>query len=244
MKYLLILLFLAQPLAAQTFTVIHKKTFWRDDHGTIDISDQGIRYTSDKAKNSRSWSYQDIQYLDRISRREFTILSYEDESRYLGRDKSYHFVITEGELTDELFRKISEKIGRPVTDRVVPDNVAVQYRIPVKHLHAFGGCEGVLQFTKDSIIYDSKNKKDAREWKLDRDVQSVWSSDRYQLEIHVYENNRREFSRTRIYKFSLKTALDPEIYRRLKLKLYDLEATHSPIQPPAMKIEDSKNPDR
>ena len=230
MKYLLILVFLAQPLAAQTFTVIHEKTFWPDGHGTIDITDKGIRYTSDKAKDSRSWSYQDIQYLDRISPTEFTILSYEDESRYLGRDKSYHFVITKGELTDELFRKISEKMDRPVTDRVVPDNIAARYKIPAKHIHTFGGCEGILEFTGDSIIYATKHKKDAREWKLGRDVQSVWSSDRYQLEIHVYENNRREFSRTRIYKFALKTPLDPEVYRRLKLRLYDLEAAHSPIQ--------------
>ena len=232
MKYLLILLLLAQPVAAQTFTVIHEKTFWRDGHGTIEITDEGIRYTADKAKDSRYWSYQDIQYLDRISVREFTILSYEDEARYLGRDKSYHFVITEGELTDPVFEKICRKLDRPVTDRIVPDNIAVQYRIPVKHLHTFGGCEGVLQFTKDSIIYDTKNKKDARVWKLSRDVQSVWSSDRYQLEIHVYENNRREFSRSRIYKFALKIPLDPEFYKRLKLKLYDLEAVRSTIRQP------------
>ena len=230
MKYILMLLFLAQPLAAQTFTVIHEKRLWKDGRGTMEFNDEGIRYTSDKAKDSRSWAYQNIQYLDRISRKEFTILSYEDEARYLGRDKSYHFVIVEGEFTDELFRKISEKMDRPVTNRIVPENVVVQYQIPVKHTHTFGGCEGVLQFTKDSIIYATKYKQDAREWELGQDVQSVWSSDRYQLEIHIYENNRREFSRTRIYKFALKTPLDPEFYKKLKLKLYDLEAVHSPIQ--------------
>jgi len=229
MKYLLILVFLVQPLAAQIFTVTHEKRLWRDGHGTMEIDDEGIRYTSDKAKDSRSWSYQDIQYLDRISGKEFTILTYEDETRYLGRDKSYHFVIAEGELTDELFRKISGKMGRPVTDRVPPDDVSVEYRIPAKHTHTFGGCEGVLQFTGDSIIYATKHKEDAREWKIDRDVQSVWSSDRYQLEIHVYENNRLDFSRTRIFNFALKAPLDPEIYRRLKLRLYDLETAHSPI---------------
>lgn len=222
MKYLLMLLFLAQPLAAQTFTVIHEKRLWRDGHGTIEITDQGIRYTSDKAKDSRSWLYQDIQYLDRISGKEFTILSYEDESRYFGRDKSYHFVITKGELTDDIFRKIAEKLDRPVTDRMPPDNVAAEYEIPVKHLHTFGGCEGVLRFTDDSISYATKNKKDARDWKLGRDVQSVWSSDPYQLEIRVYENNRREFSRTRIYNFQLKEPLDWKMYRELKLRLYAL----------------------
>ena len=229
MKYLLILAFLVQPLAAQTFTVIHEKTLWRDVHGTIEITDEGIRYTSNKEKDSRSWSYQDIQYLDRISSKEFTVLTYEDEARYLGRDKSYHFIITDGVLTDELFRKISEKMDRPVTDRVQPGDVSVEYQIPVKHLHTFGGCEGILQFTGESIIYATKHKEDARDWKLGRDIQSVWSSDRYQLEIHVYENNRREFSRTRVYKFTLKTPLDPMFYKKLKLKLYDLEAVHSPI---------------
>jgi hypothetical protein len=230
MKYLFILLFLAQPLAAQTFTVIHEKKFWRDGNGTIEITDEGIQYASDKAKDSRSWAYRDIQYLDRISDTEFTILSYEDEARYLGRDKSYHFIITEGELTDAIFEKISRRINRPVTDRMPPDDAAVEYWIPAKHTHALGGCEGILQFTKDSIIYSTEHKEDAREWKLGRDVQSVWSSDRYQLEIHVYENNRREFNRTRIYKFALKAPLDPEIYRRLKLRLYDLESVHAPIQ--------------
>lgn len=223
MKYLLILVFLAQPLAAQTFTVIHEKRLWSDGHGTFDITDEGIRYTSNKAEDSRNWTYRDIQLLDRISRKEFAILSYEDEGRYLGRDKSYHFVITEGEFTDELFRKISERMDRPATNRTIANSGIVRYQVPVKHTHTFGGCEGDLRFTGDSIIYATTHEEDAREWKLGRDVQSVWSSDPYQLEIHVYENNRREFSKTRVYKFQLKEALDLEIYRKLKLQLYDLD---------------------
>ena len=61
----------------------------------------------------------------------------------------------------------------------------------VKHLHSFGGCEGTLRFTEDAITYVTENENDAREWSLVRDVHSVWSSDRYQLQIHAYENNRR-----------------------------------------------------
>jgi hypothetical protein len=230
MKYFLMLLFLAQPLAAQTFSVVHEKRFWRDGHGTILIEDDGIRYMTEKKGENRFWPYQDIQNLDRISGREFTILTYEDETRYLGRDRSYHFVITEGELTDEIFRKISEKMAVPVTDRKVPENVESNYRIPVKHLHTFGGCEGVLEFTDNEIIYDTGHKEDARVWKLDSDIQSVWSSDRYRLEIHVYENNRREFSRTRVYRFALKTPLNQDVYRKLKLQLYDLETVRDPLR--------------
>jgi hypothetical protein len=230
MKYFLMLLFVAQPLAAQTFTVIHEKRLWSDGSGKIEITDDGIKYVAEKEKDNRAWTYQDIQYFDRISSKEFTILSYEDERRLLGRDKSFHFVIIEGELTDELFRAISNRLNRPVTNRVMPDLAMIHYELPVKHQHTFGGCEGTLKFTKDAIYYVTNHKKDSREWQLARDVQSIWSADRYRLEIHVFDNNRREFSRTRVYKFDLKEALNPEIYRTLKLKLYNLEAVHLPIQ--------------
>ena len=84
----------------------------------------------------------------------------------------------------------------------------------------------MLKFTADAIYYVTGNKEDAREWLWSRDVQSVWSINPYQLEVHAYDNNRREFSRTRIYQFDLKAPLDPEFYRTLKLKLYNLESAH------------------
>ena len=99
----------------------------------------------------------------------------------------------------------------------------------MKHQHTFGGCEGTLKFTEDGIYYVTDHKEDAREWRFATDIQSVWSSNRYQLEIHAFDNNRREFSRTRVYKFNLKEPLDPEMYRSLKLKLYDLESVHRPM---------------
>jgi hypothetical protein len=230
MKYLLAILLLAQPLAAQTFSVIHEKSLWRDGKGKIEITDEGIEFKADKEKDSRIWKYEDIQYFDRISSKEFTILSYEDSRLLLGRDKQYHFLITDGELTEAVFNQIRARMNKPATNRQFPAVTDVQYQLPVKHLHTFGGCEGTLKFTEDAIYYVTNDKKDAREWRYDTDIQSIWSSDRYQLEIHAYDNNRREFSRTRVYKFELKEPLDPQVYRSLKLKLYHLEAAHDPIQ--------------
>jgi hypothetical protein len=117
---------------------------------------------------------------------------------------------------------ISQRLGKPVTNRVVGE-VAAKYELPVKHLHTFGGCEGRLLFTDDAVFYSTEHAADAREWKLARDVRAVSSVDPYLLEIRVFENNRREFSRMRVYRFALKRALDAEFYRNLKLKLYDLE---------------------
>lgn len=226
MKYLILLWISLQLLSAQTFQVKRLKTLWRDAEGQIRITEEGIAYDAKKPRHSRNWKYEDIQYFDRISNKEFTVLSYEDAKWQLGRDREYRFVITSGELTDDLFQRISARLKKPLTNRVTGEVSGVQYEIPVKHLHTLGGCEGVLKFTDDAIYYETADKKDAREWLLARDVESVWSMDPYQLEIHVYDNNRREFSRTRVYKFELKRALDPDFYRALKLKFYHLAVVH------------------
>ena len=178
MNYLLILLFMVQPLAAQTFDVIHEKTLWSDSGGKIEITDDGIVFVAEKEEDSRTWRYEDIQYFDRISSKEFTILSYEDNSMLLGRDKQYHFLISEGELTTDIFYRIRDRLNRPATNREFPDAVNAQYELPVKHQHAFGGCEGTLRFTEDKIYYVTENKKDAREWRFATDIQSIWSSNR------------------------------------------------------------------
>ncbi len=227
MRYLTLLLltlFCLQGAAAQTtFEVIHKKRFWQDGRGEILISAEGIAFRAAEEKNSRRWAYSDIQYFDRVSEQEFVVLSYEDEKWKLGRDRQFHFVVTSGKLTDALFASISERLGRPVTDRVFRKPAETAFEVPVKHLHGFGGCEGMLVFTPETVSYSTEHVKDARVWRLDRDVESVWSSSPYHLELHVYDNNRREFRRTRVYKFDLKQPLDPARYRDLKLRLYDLD---------------------
>jgi hypothetical protein len=250
MKYIFLLAICTQFLAAQTFEVKRLKRIWWDGGGQIEITNDGITYKAKKPKNSRTWKYSDLQYFDRISNKEFVILSYEDVSWRFGRDREYHFVITSGELTDEVFRQISRRLNKPLTNRVVEkvsgvryeipvkpltnrvvEKVSgVRYEIPVKHQHRLGGCEGVLKFTADAIYYSTDHKKDAREWLLARDVQSVWSMHPYELEVRVYDNNRREFSRTRVYKFDLKQRLDAEFYRSLKLKLYQLEIENSLVK--------------
>ena len=226
---LAILLLFAAGLQAATFPVVHVKTAWFDGEGTVEINDQGISFQARKEKHSRRWSWLDIQYFDRVSEREFVVLTYEDQARYLGRDRSYRFQITDGVFSDDLFRLVSEHMARPVTNRVVREPAAVLYEVPVKHLHTFGGCEGVLRFTADRIDYITGHSKDAREWLLARDVQSVWSADTYRLTVYTYDDNRREFRRARAFQFDLKEPLDAKFYRQLKLKLYGLETVHLPL---------------
>ncbi len=246
MKYRVLLLAMSASLSAQTFPARLVKPLWPDRHGIVKISDQGVAFAAphtkhgpewvgvqhvvhaldelDNRPHSLSWKWTDIQYFDRISRKEFVVLTYRDDWRFLGRDEEFRFRLTEGELTDAILQEISRYLGRPVTDRVPPEKVAALYSIPVKRDGTFRGSEGELNFTNTAICYVTKAKAGSRTWHMDRDIVSVWSDDPYQLEIRAYENNRREFSRTVTYKFDLKQKLDPEFYRKLKLRLYGLEA--------------------
>lgn len=227
----LLALLVAIPAAAQTFPVVQKKALWPDGHGKLIFSEDGIEFrAAGKEQNSRKWSYRDIQHLDRVSPTELVILSYEDQKWQLGRDREFRFVLTGGEISNELFDNLRSRLGRPATDRVVAEVEASLYEIAVKHLHTFGGCEGRLLFTQNGVAYQTPHTKDAREWRFGSEIESVWSQDPYHLEIHVYGNNRREFSRTRVYAFALKEPLDSAFYRDLKMKLYGLAQSSEPLR--------------
>jgi hypothetical protein len=207
-----------------------EKPLWPDRDGTVEINDQGIAYSVNNKKQNLRFAWLDIQYFDRVSPNEFVVLTYKDQRLLLGRDREYHFIITQGELSDALFAMISNHLKLPVTDRVPPGKVAAVYTLPVKRNRGLGGSEGELEFTRNAIYYVTNNKSDGRTWFMDRDIVTVWSDDPYRLEIRAYENNRREFSRTASYKFDLKEKLDPEFYRELKLKLYGLETNNEVIR--------------
>lgn len=210
--------------AQSSFEVVRKKPFWPNAKGTLVIGDDGVEFRREKEEDTKSWSYRDIQSLDRISPTEIEILTYEDVAWRLGQDRSYRFSLVSGEIDDALFESMAGKIGRSVTDRIVEDGPRDAPRLPVKHLKPFGGSEGELIFGESAIYYATDAPKQAREWRLDRDVESVWAAHRYQLELHVFEAGRRDFDDTQVYRFQLKKPLDPDLYRGLKLRLYDLRA--------------------
>ncbi len=98
--------------------------------------------------------------------------------------------------------------------------IEAEYQVPVKHLHTFGGCEGALYFSKDWIVYETDHPKDARTWKRNRDVESVWSLNRFQLEVHVFEENKRASDKTRRFRFQLKEPLDESYYEQLRREFF------------------------
>ncbi len=207
-------------LAGQSLQAVHDHDPWGECHGTITVSDSGVDFESDKPEHSRHWKWIDIQSFDRLSERRFSVLTWEDQSWKLGLDRSFDFHVEAGQppLTTEIFNRITSHLKGPVTDRQAA-SIEAEYSVPVKHLHTFGGCEGTLRFSSDWIVFESDNKRDTRTWRRDRDVESFWSPDPYHLEIHTYEENQKEFDKTRRFRFQLKAPLDRTYYGRLRRQM-------------------------
>jgi hypothetical protein len=216
-QIVLLLILLGSWVRAETLQVRHDHNPWGKCEGELTLSEEGMEYSSDKKEHSRTWKWVGIQSFDRKSPSRFSILTYEDQRWGLGTDRHYNFTFLSEQqsLGEETFQLISRHLNTPITDRIVK-GVEADYRVAAKHLHTFGGCEGTLHFSREWIVYETNHEKDARTWKRDRDVESVWSLNRYQLEIQVMEENKREFDKTRRFRFQLKEPLDQNYYDQLR----------------------------
>jgi hypothetical protein len=84
---------------------------------------------------------------------------------------------------------------------------ADSYSFRVKHIHAFGGCEGTLRIAEDDIRYDTAQRDDARIW-LYPQIKNVERKGFRRLVLHTYEDQTLQFGRDKAFAFDF---LDGEI---------------------------------
>src|SRR5262245_60266229 len=206
--------FFLMPLmaAAQSFEfpVEHERTL-RNHHGTLVITPEGIEYRTSQKNESRSWRYKDIQQIKIESPTEIEILTYEDQRQMLGRDRIFRFRLLEGKITAEVSSLLVAKASRPVATSVLPvTDGEPKYETAVKHLHAFGGCEGALKIYPDRIAYESAdNPSHSRYWRYS-DIQGFGRPARYRFEITTFEE--KFGGPTKVYDFQLKEDLPAPAY--------------------------------
>ena len=198
----------------------HDHDPWGSCRGTVEVDEKGIRFQSEEKEHSRDWSWNDIQSVDRYSPRRFSVLTYHDQKWLLGQDRAFDFTVPEGEsgFTEALFEEVRSNLPGPLVDRQVRA-LETEYEVPVKHLHTFGGCEGELLFGRDLVVFHSEDPDHSRSWRRDREVQTVWSSGPYDLELDVYERQAGDLQRTRRFRFQLKEPINRSFYTRLKREM-------------------------
>ncbi len=224
MRLAVLLVLTASLGAAETsLEVKWKKAFRADQAGTLRITADGLEFRpGGKNAPERRWAYVDIQHFDRIDKAEVEIRSYEDSPWRMGRDRRYRFAVLAGEFGDALLEQVVSRIGKPATDRVAATVPGAELELPAKHLRRWGSSQGVLFVDAERIVYASPSPRRSRAWLLGRDVDAVWSSDPFRLEVHAFDGRDGYLRQPSVYRFALKRPLDREAYRRLKMKIYEL----------------------
>jgi len=65
----------------------------QDCHGTLKISAEGVEYVSSELKDNRKLAFDAIRALEIKSPTKIAILTYEDQKRWAGKDKTFEFTL-------------------------------------------------------------------------------------------------------------------------------------------------------
>lgn len=218
---MLTVMVLAWPSIAigQTFEYRVELQRWlQNRHGTLIITPDTIQFKSDQGKDSRTWLYRDIEQINVSSPTLIEITTYEDQLLKLGRNRIFRFKLRQGAITSDVSTLLMKRAARPIATSILPEAADLpQFELPVKHLHTFGGCHGVLQIFTDHITFRSARPGDSRYWRY-ADIQHVGYPTRFRLDLLSFENELG--GPTRRFNFELKQELPAGIYDYIWIRLH------------------------
>ncbi len=221
---LLVLLILSAPAVTSAqpfnFSVNHHHLFG-SCHGTLVIGDDGVRYDTASTKDQRDWKYEDIQQVQLLSPKNLAVVTYEDRKLKVGGDKNFKFEIIDGELSNQVYRYLLQKAGKPIVTKLAFLETKVDYQIPAKHLHTLGGCQGILRVTPVGITYQTDSREESRTW-LFADIESLGPMDPFHLRITAHENSHFHYRGRKDFNFVLKQKLDEKTYEHLWDRIYKI----------------------
>jgi hypothetical protein len=215
----LLLFFAVNPASAQSHELpVEHEHMFRNCRGTLVITPEGIEYRTDHKEDARAWRYSDLRQIKIESPTSIELVSYEDQKRMLGRDRVFKFKAIEGGITSEIGRLLVERATRPAVTSMGPvTDDAPAFKIPVKHLHPFGGCAGTLKVYTGRMVYESEDMpSDSRYWRYG-DIQNISQSERYRFEIVTFEDR---FGGPKTYNFQLREALPAHAYDYVWARVY------------------------
>jgi hypothetical protein len=210
---ILIMLQFALPvaLAAETrFQVKHEHVLG-SCRGELVFGESTLEYVTKDRQDARVWKYQDIQQLGLLSPHKLSVLTYEDRRIEFGKDKRFIFQITEGEISEDLWKYLQGHLTKPLMSVVLPSQASVKYELPVKHLHALGGCQGTLKVADQYLTYETSHPSDSRIWRY-QDISTMGSTGPFQLRLTTMERVGGELSGEKNFIFDLKQRLESEVY--------------------------------
>ncbi len=207
------------PARAQNFEyAVKHRHILKDCRGTLKITDDGVEYRTDHAKDNRKWKFADIRTLEVKSPTEISVVTYEDQKRWAGKDKVFEFTLLDKKATPELTTFLLNHVKRPMELAVIPEEAEKPaFELPVKHLGTIKGSRGVLRIYADKVTYQSMTGGDSRYWRLE-DIERFSQPDRFRFQIVGY--TPKAGGPTEAYNFELIEDLPAGLYDYLWVRLH------------------------
>ena len=208
-----------QVSLAQSFdyTVKHHHIL-KDCQGKLKITPEGIEYQASRPNDSRRWKFEAIRVIEVKSPTEISLITYEDQKRWVGKDKVFEFTLLDKKADPELSAFLLSRVKRPMELAVIPKVAETPaFEIPVKHLHTVVGAMGTLKIYPDKVVFQSSKVGDSRYWRL-ADIERFSRPDRFRFQIVGY--TPQAGGPTEVYNFQLFEDLPDGLYDYLWLRLH------------------------
>jgi hypothetical protein len=154
--------------------------------GELIISKDYVEFRAEKENDSRRWAYSEIKLFEILSSGRVRIWTYRNRKLLLGREESLTFKIIDGQIDQRVSDFLRQRINRPFVTSFTNEEGAFLAQIPVKHLHRFGGCQGVLEVYANRLVYEAADGHDSRSWRWS-DIRGVGRPDVDRFEVLSFE---------------------------------------------------------
>ena len=195
----------AAALAAEIRFDVRHEHLHKGCGGALTVDEQGISYRGAK-KHAWRWSYQEIQEL-KLGPRSIHILTYQDHS--------YDF---RGEIPAAVYALWKNRLDQRFVAEIADQQVQPEWRVPARYLTRMAGSQGVIEISRDRIVFKSDREDDSRTWRFS-DIENISSSGPFQLTITTFERARFHYGDRKGFNFQLKEALSEARYDDLWRKI-------------------------
>jgi hypothetical protein len=175
--------------------------------GTLRADSRGIEFVPRKGASMR-WTFTEIKDLD-VERHRIVLVGYDNRGWHLPGTRRFDLKIQQ-EIAPAAAALITEKMGRPVQNRIPDPHIPAIEEIAVRRSKAFGSSNGLLRIRGQGLDYITAQPGQSRSWRW-MDIQTLANPDPYHLFVFGYLDS---------YVFDLKQALSRDVFNHLSDEIW------------------------
>jgi hypothetical protein len=175
--------------------------------GTLHADSRGVEFVPLKGASMR-WTFTEIKDLD-LERYRIVLIGYDNREWHLPGTRRFDLEIKQ-EITPAVAASLTEKMGRPVQDRIPDPHAPAITEIAVRRIAHLGASNGLLRIRQQGIDYITAQPGQSRSWRW-LDIQTLSNPDPYHLFVFGYRDS---------YAFDLKGTLSREVFNHLSDEIW------------------------